>query len=88
MLNTSVMSATFEPNSVPRPNDDIPANDEFTATEVSGSIDITATTIKPIAYFDKPNPSASLAEYLVANVAPLITNASEQPKMNKLSHID
>lgn len=48
MAKMIVRSATFEPKSVPSPNSGIPARAEFTAIMVSGSIEMSATTMKPI----------------------------------------
>ena len=52
IAKTSVMSATLDPNNIPRPKEGIPSRAEVTAINVSGRIEITATIIKPTVYFE------------------------------------
>ena len=87
MAKTSVRSATFDPNKVPSPNSGNPSSEELMATKVSGNIDITATTIKPMVYFDSLKFLANLTAYLVANVAPLTTKNNEAIRINILLNI-
>ena len=83
----SVRSAMFDPNSVPRPNSGIPLSAEFIAMNVSGRIEIKAMTTKPTMYLGKLKLFANLAEYFVANVAPLTTRNNEKLRNKRFSII-
>ena len=56
---------------------------EFMEMKVSGRIEINATTIKPMTYFDKQKFSATLVEYFVARFAPFTTINNAITKINK-----
>ena len=88
IAKTKVRSATFDPNSIPSPNDGIPLMAAFKEIKASGKIEITAITMKPIVYFDNRKFSANRAEYFVDNVAPLMTIDRAAIKINKLLIID
>lgn len=87
IAKTKVRSAILEPNKVPKPSEGSPSKTELIEINVSGKIEITATIIKPIVYFDNRQLSAKKTEYFVANVAPFTIKNKETTRINKFSNI-
>ncbi len=54
IAKTSVISATFDPKSIPRPNDGTPSMAEVMEINPSGKIEIIETMMNPTVYFDNP----------------------------------
>ena len=63
----------------------MPLKAELIEIRVSGRMEISAITIKPMMYLDRLKLSAILEEYLIARVAPLITMNNENVKIKKFA---
>ena len=87
MAKTKVRSATLDPNKVPSAIEGSPSSAELIEINVSGKIEITVTTIKPITYLDNRQLSAKKTEYFVASVAPFTTKNKDAIRIKKFSII-